>query len=110
MLMIIQLKSMALIPDIDRLSTEEDCFKIDVGFFYGDIVGFIVYRRISWLFFPMSTGTGFISTFEFLRFFKVGESKSSTFCCFWTGDEVTFGPQLRSLELAIISGGLFAEF
>lgn len=47
MLMIIQLKSMALIPDIDRLSTEEDCFKIDVGFFYGDIVGFIVYRRIS---------------------------------------------------------------
>lgn len=33
------LKSIALIPEMDLVRTEEDCFRIDVGFFSGDIVG-----------------------------------------------------------------------
>lgn len=41
------LKSIALIPEMDLVRTEEDCFRIDVGFFSGDIVGLIVYLRIS---------------------------------------------------------------
>ena len=93
------LKSIALIPEMDLVRTDEDCFKIDVGFFSGERVG-DDYFRISWLFLPMSTGTGFISTFEFLR---VGLcTLSAYFCCFWTGDWLPLGPQLSNLEFVMI--------
>ena len=104
---------MALIPERDRVRTDEDCFNIEIGFFYG-VIGVEAESLLnSLLFLPISTGTGLIKTFEFLLLRDKVDRLSTCSSCLvgdFAGDFALPPPQLISLLLLMTSGGCLAEF
>lgn len=90
--------SIALIPDNDRVKIVEVCFKIDCGFFYWVFTWDLPWML--WFFLIISTGTGFIITFEL---FFIGEEIS-----LFLG-ETCFEPQLINFDCLMIYGDLWGD-
>jgi hypothetical protein len=85
-------------PESDLERTVE-FFRIECGFFYGDVGDAALSFLVALLFCTMSTGTGFIITFEFLRLDKEGLSAFYRDSFFLTYSPL---PQLISFEALII--------